>query len=458
MGFLDRLGSAMETRNDPSDDRWWSPLSEFTAQTFSGKSVTPDSALKGTVAVYAAVSLISEAVGTLPLHTYRRTEDGREKLPRTTAGPGRLARLLHDAPNPEMTAQEMWENVLGHVLLWGNHYSYIRRDGAGRPLELWPLRPDLMEVDRHRDDRGLPTGQRFYVYTLPSGEKRGFGRAEIMHITDLSTDGIKGLSRIEVARNAVGIEQAAAEYAGRFFTNSARPDGMLTTEQRLDDADTKRIRTQWDNLHRGLTKAQRVGVLHSGLQWQQIGIPPKDAQFVDIRQFQISELAMLYRIPPHMIGQVDRSTSWGTGIEQQSIGFVVYTLRPLLKRVEGAISRDMGDPDAGRTLSDDGMFAEFAVEGLLRGDMESRSSFYNKGISDGWLVPNDARSLENLPPLPGMDRPRIQSGFVLIDEDGEPVPLNQPSNDGGGLFGGRSDRIRNAYEQHLAVITNGGPS
>ena len=153
-----------------------------------------------------------------------------------------------------------------------------------------------------------------------------------------------------------------------------------------------------------------------------------------------------------MIGDLERSTSWGTGIEQQSIGFVVYTLRPLLKRNEGAIVRDLGDPDTGTTLLDGGVFAEFQVEGLLRGDMAARSSFYSSAINDGWMTPNDARSLENLPPLAGMDRPRIQSGFVLIDENGETVPLTEPS---GGLLGARSDRIRNAYARHLEELTNG---
>ena len=458
MGFFETLGRAVagETRNDPSDERWWDPIADFTAGTHAGKSVTPESAVEGTIAVYSAVGLLAETIGSLPLHTFTKTEDGREKVSPSRNGPGRIARMLHEAPNPEMSAQEYWENVEGHKLLWGNHYSFIRRDGAGRPFELWPLRPDMMTVSRRADQRGLPVGPRTYTYTLPNGETRGFGRSEILHVTDFSTDGLRGLSRIEVARNAIGIEQAAGEYAGRFFTNSARPDGVLTSDQYVGPEETQRIRTDWENLHRGLSKSQRVGVLHSGLNWQSIGMPPKDAQFIEIRRFQIGEIARLYRIPPHMIGDLERSTSWGTGIEQQSIGFVVYTLRPLLKRIEGAIARDLGDPDTGETLLDGGRFAEFQVEGLLRGDMAARSEFYSKAINDGWMVPNDARSLENLPPLAGMDRPRIQSGFVLIDENGETVPLTEPSSpDPFGLS--RSERIRSAYDQHLFEITGEGP-
>ena len=458
MGFFETIGRAVssgEVRNDPNDDRWWDPIADFTAQTFTGKSVTPESAIGGTIAVYSAVGLLAETIGSLPVHTFDKSGEGRTKVQPARDGPGRVARMLHETPNPEMSAQEFWENLVGHVLLWGNHYSYIRRDGAGRPIELWPLRPDKMTVTRKRDDRGLPVGPRRYVYTLQNGEVRGFARSDVLHVTDFSTDGLKGLSRIEVARNAIGIEQAAGEYAGRFFTNSARPDGVLTSEQYVGPEEAKRIRVDWENLHRGLSKSQRIGVLHSGLSWQSIGMPNKDAQFAEVRQFQIGEIARLYRIPPHMIGDLERSTSWGTGIEQQSIGFVVYTLRPLLKRIEGAVNRDLGDPDTGTTLLDGGRFAEFQVEGLLRGDMAARASFYSSAINDGWMVPNDARSLENMPPLPGMDRPRIQSGFVLIDEDGAPVQLNQPADP----FGlSRSERIRNAYEQHMDELANGGPS
>lgn len=445
MGILERIGEAVTVRQDANDDRWWQSLSDFVGTSASGKNVTPKSAVEGTVAVYAAVGLLAETVGTLPFHLY---DDGeiREKVgPSQGSWPGTLARMFHQSPNPEMSAHEYWETVEGHTLLWGNHYSWIRRDGAGRPQQLWPLRPDRMEVARRGNDRGLPVGPRVYVYRLESGERRGFGRSEILHVTDFATDGLKGLSRIQTARNAVGIEQAAGEYAGRFFSNSSRPDGVLTTEQRMDADDTKRIRTAWENLHRGLTKSQRVGVLHSGLQWQSIGVPPNDAQFIEQRRFQIEEIARLYRIPPHLLGAVEKSTSWGTGIEQQTIGFVVYTLRANLKRIEAAVNRDLGDPDIGETLRDGGLVPEFSVEGLLRGDMQSRAEFYSKGIQDGWLVPNDARALENRPPLPGLDRPRVPLNFALVDENGELVPVQPPADVGLS----RSERIRQAYEKHM---------
>ena len=447
MGFFDSVTRSL----GPAEKRsggWWSPLSELTHTSFTGKAITPESALYGTVAVYAAVSLLAETTGSLPLHVYRRVDArNRERISSDRGSwPGSLARMLHEAPNPEMTAQEYWESVEGHTMLWGNHYSYILRDGAGRPRELWPLRPDRMTVTRDRDARGIPVGQRRYVYHLPNGEPRGFGRSDIFHVSDFATDGIKGMSRIEVARNAIGIEQAAAEYAGRFFSNSAVPSGALVTEQKLDEPTIKQIGTQWKEAHGGLSKAQATAVLHSGIDWRTIGIPPKDSQFIELRQFQIGEIARLYRIPPHMIGDVDKSTSWGTGIEQQSIGFVVYRLRANLKRIESSIHRDLGDPDTGRTLLDDSLFAEFKVEGLLRGDMKSRSEFYSKGINDGWLTGEDVRAMENLSYLDGLDRPRIQLNMGTISEDGSIVAPSRPD------MPEQRSELLDAYERHLGDI------
>jgi HK97 family phage portal protein len=431
MGFLEQVGRSLGGREERSSERWWRPLSELTGETFSGKSVTQESALTGTVAVYAAVALLAETVGSLPLHLYDRKDDrNRVRVPSGQGWPGRLARIVHEAPNPEMSAQEYWETVEGHVNLWGNHYSFVRRDGAGNVRELWPLRPDQMEVFRLQDDRGLPVGPRRYIYRMPNGEPRGFGRSEILHVADFATDGLKGISRIEVARNAVGIEQAAAEYAGRFFSNSAVPSGALVTEQHLDQTKVEQLASQWKSAYGGLSKAQSTAILHSGIDWRAVGIPPRDAQFVELRRFQIEEIARLYRIPLHLLGDTTKETSWGTGIEQMTIGFVVYTLRSHLKRIETSVNRDLGDPDVGRTLLDGNLFAEFKVEGLLRGDMESRSNFYNKGINDGWLTPEDVRAIENLSYIPGIDRPRVPLNMALVNEDGTLDAPARPGQEG----------------------------
>jgi HK97 family phage portal protein len=395
----------------------------------TGRSVTPASALTGTVAVYAAISLLAETTGSLPCFTYRRIDDrNRERVSSTPMRwPGTLARTLHESPNPEMTAPEYWETVVGHCATWGNHFTYIERDGYGRPQQLWPLRPDMMEVLRLDGPRGIP-GPRAYVYTLPSGQKIGLNRNQVLHVMDFGTDGTVGMSPLTIARNAVAIEQAAAEYAGRFFGNSAIPGGILHTPTRLDEDAAKVIKETWQSIVGGLDNAQKVAVLHSGIDWKQVGIPPRDAQFIELRRFQIEEVARLYRIPLHLLADTTNSTSWGTGIEQMTIGFVVYTLRARLRRIESAINRDLGDVQGGHTLLDEGLFSEFQVNALLRGDMTTRSAFYASGIQNGWLTPEDVRALENLPYLEGLDRPWMPSSFGVVATDGtvKGTELNEP--------------------------------
>lgn len=411
---------------------------------FTGRSVSVESALSGTVAVYAAVALLSETVGSLPVQMFRRVSDRqRDRIAATPERwPGSLARMLRDGPNPEMTGQEYWETVEGHVDLWGNHFSLIRRAGDGRPRELWPLRPDMMEVGRVGDDSRLPTGPRFYVYTLPNGEKRGLNRAEVLHVMDFNTDGVKGRSRIEVARNAIAIEQAASEHEGRFFQNSAMPSGLLMADKPLTEEQAKDLKEQWQNLHGGISRSQGVAVLHSGVTWQAVGMPMKDAQFVELRRFQIEEVARLFRIPLHLLGDTTKETTWGTGVEQMTLGWVVYTLRSKLNRIESAINRDLGDPQAARSLLDESLFAEFKVEGLLRGDMETRAAFYASGIQNGWLTREDVRALENLSLIEGLDRPLVPLNMTVVGPDGQPSPPPEDIN-------GSRSRYVAAYEKHL---------
>lgn len=403
------------------------------AKTASGKVITPGKALEGTIAVYAAVSLRAETVGSLPLLLYRRISDAERERIRGAPlrWPMRLARMLHESPNPEMTAQEYFETVQGHVDLWGNHYSAIVRLGDGRPAELWPLRPDRMEVFRDRDARGLPIGPRRYLYTLDSGQKVRLERHEVMHVRGYGSDGIVGLSPITVARQAIGIEQAAAEFAGRFYRNSAMPGGILVTPGVLSADRLKALKRAWQDAHGGLTRAHRIAVLQGGVEWREVGMPLEDAQFVETRRFQIEEVARLYRIPLHLLGDTTKSTTWGTGIEQMTIGFVVYTIRSSLKRIELAVNRDLRNPELGETLLDEGLFAEFKVDGLLRGDMKTRAEFYQRAITNGWMTRNEVRALENLPPIEGLDDPILPANFAAVSN---------------------GNRALDAYELHLREL------
>ena len=438
-------------------------------KTATGKNVTPSVALEGTVAVYACVSLISETVGSLPCLVYRRNGDERERVrtnESTTAPrrwPGSVQRMLHESPNPEMTAQEYWELAKAHSLLWGNHYSFIERDGSGRPNALWPLRPDQMTVSRAENSRGLPVGATFYSYRLPNGEERGLNRYNILHIKEMGVDGVVGLSRIEHARQAIATEQAAGEYAGKFFANSATPSGILVTDGSLSPEKARLLKEQWQANVGGLSRAQSVAVLHSGLDYKTIGIPPKDAEFIELRRFQIEEIARLFRAPLHLIGDTSKATTWGSGIEQMTIGFVVYTLRSHLKRIELAINRDLGDAQAGKTLLDENLFVEFSVEGLLRGDSKSRSEFYSSGIQNGWLTRADVRKLENLAPVEGLEKPFVPLNMGMLGADGEiekpePEPEPEPPEQPEPGPEDEEDNIRDferAYRDHLKEMANG---
>jgi len=435
MGLRESITRALAPLGAEQRTGTWGELNAFFDQIkngtadVAGKRVTPDTAMSGTAAVHAAVGLLAETIGSLPLLTYQRQDD-RNRL-RVAAvpvrWPGSLARMLHDGPNPEMSGQEYWENVEGHVCLWGNHYSYIVRDGfSGRPTELWPLDPSQMEVFRDNDARGLPRGKRRYVYTTPDGQKVGLNRSSVFHVMDSYTDGVKGISRIQRSL-VVGIEQAAAEYAGRFFGQSAVPGGIITSPRPMSGDQVTTLRSTWQAIVGGLDRAQRVAILHSGMDYKTLGIPPKDAQFLELRKFQVAEIARLFRIPLHMLDET-AATTWGSGIEQMTIAFVVYTLRSHLRRIETAISRDLGDPDAGRTLLDENLYAEFKVDGLMRGDMAARSAFYASGIQNGWLTREDVRAFENLDPIAGLDKPFVPATMNVLGEEPPPAPEPQPDS------------------------------
>ena len=387
----------------------------------SGKTINEVTALEGTIAVFAAIDLLANSVAQMPCLLYRRIDArNRERVEETPMRfPGTLARTLHQSPNPEMTAPEYWATVVGHIASWGNHFSYIVRDEYTRGQQLWPLRPDRMEVWALNDVKGLG-GSRAYVYNLPNGQKVGLTRNEVLHVMGLSNDGLTGLSPISTAANAIGIEQAAAEYTARFFANSAVPAGILNADKPLNPEQTKHLKEQWQSIVGGLSNANRLAVLHSGITYQAVGLPPRDSEFLELRRFQIQEVARLYHIPLHLLQEVTGSTSWGTGIEQMSIGFVVYCLSPWIGRLVAAINRDLGDVAANRTLLDEGLYAEFQVNALLRGDMSSRAAFYQSGIQNSWLTPEDVRALENLPYITGLDRPQMQVNRAPIGGDGLP--------------------------------------
>ncbi len=387
MGIKSLFGFG-QARDKPVDKAADAGYSFLFGRTTSGKPVNERTAMQ-TTAVYACVRILAEAIASLPLHVYEYQDDGGKKLVHDHP----LYYLLHDEPNPEMTSFVFRETLMSHLLIWGNAYAQIIRDGAGRVLGLYPLLPDKMDVQR--DDKG----NIYYVYSRNSDENPMFKEygniklkaEDVLHIPGLGFDGLIGYSPIAMAKNAVGMTLACEEYGASFFANGANPGGVLEHPGVLKDP--SKVRESWNSVYRGVNNAHKIAVLEEGMKYQQIGIPPEEAQFLETRKFQINEIARLYRIPPHMVGDLDKSSF--SNIEQQSLEFVKYTLDPWVIRLEQSLQRSLLLPgEKGK------YFIKLNVDGLLRGDYQSRMNGYAVGRQNGWFSANDIREMENMNPIP----------------------------------------------------------
>lgn len=386
MGIKSLFGFG-QARDKPVDKAADAGYSFLFGRTTSGKPVNERTAMQ-TTAVYACVRILAEAIASLPLHVYEYQDDGGKKLVHDHP----LYYLLHDEPNPEMTSFVFRETLMSHLLIWGNAYAQIIRDGAGRVLGLYPLLPDKMDVQR--DDKG----NIYYVYSRNSDENPMFKEygniklkaEDVLHIPGLGFDGLIGYSPIAMAKNAVGMTLACEEYGASFFANGANPGGVLEHPGVLKDP--SKVRESWNSVYRGVNNAHKIAVLEEGMKYQQIGIPPEEAQFLETRKFQINEIARLYRIPPHMVGDLDKSSF--SNIEQQSLEFVKYTLDPWVIRWEQSLQRSLLLPgEKGK------YFIKLNVDGLLRGDYQSRMNGYAVGRQNGWFSANDIREMENMNPI-----------------------------------------------------------
>jgi HK97 family phage portal protein len=288
-----------QSRDGPNNSFLGSTYSFFFGSTTSGKTVNEITAMQIT-AVYACVRILSETIASLPLHTYKYTETGKEK-----AKEHPLYHLLADEPNPEMTSFVFRETLMGHLLLWGNTYAQIIRDGRGKVVALYPLLPNKMKVDR------AGNGKIYYIYSRYSDENpniKGYGdvylqKHEVLHISGLGFDGLMGYSPIAMAKNAVGMAIATEEYGTKFFSNGANPGGVLEHPGVVKDP--ARVRESWNSVYQGSTNAHRVAVLEEGMKFQSIGIPPEQAQFLETRKFQTEEICRIFRVPPHIVASDD---------------------------------------------------------------------------------------------------------------------------------------------------------
>jgi HK97 family phage portal protein len=350
-------------------------------------------------AVYACVRVLSEAVAGLPLHFYRyRDGGGKEK-----ALDHPLYFLLHDEPNTEMTSFVWRETTMTHLLLWGNAYSQIIRNGKNQVLGLYPLQPDKMKVDRDEE------GQIFYTYQSSKGPV-DLSTSEILHVPGLGFDGVLGYSPIAMAKNAVGLAIASEEYGAAFFANGAAPGGVLEHPGTLKDP--AKIRESWNAAFGGSRNSGKVAVLEEGLKYTPITLSPEQAQFLETRKFQLNEIARIFRVPPHMVGDLEKSSF--SNIEQQSLEFVKYTVGPWISRLEQALTRALLTTDDKKKY-----FIRFNVDGLLRGDYKSRMEGYAIGRQNGWMSANDIRELEN------HDRISEEEGGDLYLINGNMLPLKE---------------------------------
>nr|WP_236842376.1 phage portal protein [Boudabousia tangfeifanii] len=357
-------------------------------------------------AVYACVRILAEAVASLPLHLYQEREGSTGGSERAVGHP--LYRVLHDEPNAEMTSFVFRETLMTHLLLWGNAYAQVIRNGRGEVIGLYPLLPSQMVVDRDPD-----TGLLRYTYRPQTAGKPPvvvLSPADVLHIPGLGFDGLVGYSPIQMARNAIGMGLACEEYGARFFANGAAPGGVLEHPGTIRDP--ARVRESWQSTFGGSENAGKIAVLEEGMKYTPIGISPEQAQFLETRKFQINEIARIFRIPPHMVGDLEKSSF--SNIEQQSLEFVKYTLDPWVIRWEQALTKTL------LTGADREKYSiAFNLEGLLRGDYASRMQGYAVARQNGWMSANDIRQLENLDLIP-----EDQGGDLYL-VNGNMLPLNQ---------------------------------
>jgi len=404
------------SRDKPEDgrrpkNRSGGTLGFLFGSTTSGKAVNERTAMQ-TSAVYACVRILSESIAGLPLHVYHYNRDGgKERTPRHP-----LYRLLHDEPNSEMTSFVFRETLMAHLLIYGNAYAQIIRNGNGQPIALYPLLPNKMDVSRSK------SGELLYTYYRDADEaglnaKGGYitlRKDEVLHIPGLGFDGLIGYSPIAMAKNAIGMALATEDYGAAFFANGANPGGVLEHPGVIKPEQADRLRESWQSQFGG-ANAHRVAVLEEGLKFHQMSIPPEQAQFLETRKFQINEIARIFRVPPHMVGDLEKSSF--SNIEQQSLEFVKYTLDPWVVRWEQSLQQSLLLPSEKTSI-----FIKFNLDGLLRGDYQSRMNGYAVGRQNGWMSANDIRELEDMNRIP------TEEGGDLYLVNGNMLPLSQAGN------------------------------
>lgn len=342
--------------------------------------IVPGNAL-GVSDAYACIRALADAAASLPLHVYRRTANGRERIDNCTAE-------LLERPSPATTQAGLVGQIAAHLNLWGNAYVGKYRDADGRIAQLALLPPDRVQVE-------LAGGEVVFTVHNTAGAATRHGLNDIVHIRALSTDGLVGLSPVRQARRTLELSRSLSDYATRFFENDARPGGILKVDQAATGEQVDRLRDSWNAGHRGTTHAGRIAVVSGGVEFVEIGMPADDAQFLEQRKLSATETARIFRVPPWVIGAEDGGSLTYSNTESQSLHFATYSLRPWLVAIEQALSND-------RDLFARSTFCEFKLDALLRADSRSRAEVYRLALDPvtGWMTRAEVRRLENLDPEP----------------------------------------------------------
>ena len=351
-----------------------------------GMRVTPETAMK-TGVYFACARIVAETVASLPLHLYRRVSD--EVTERATNVP--LYTVLARRPNSWQTRYEWIEQMCLHLGFYGSAYNLKVPGVRGSVTELHPLHPAGMEVQQE-DDRSLT-----YLYRDPgTGRQVVYRDDQIMHVRWLSFDGINGAVPIDLGKDAINLARSLEKYASTFYANNAQPGVILHTDQALPREVREQLRDQWNNRHSGPGRAGQTAILSNGLKADTISATNQESQLAELWLQALLAVCRVWRMPPHMVQELGRAT-WGN-LSSEMVSFEKFTIQPWLRRIEGAIERDLlGD--------DDNLYAEFLVEGLLRSDITTRYQAYEVGIRNGWLTPDEVRRKENMGPMPEQSKP-----------------------------------------------------
>lgn len=375
-------------------------------QGYAGETVTEASVLALSTA-WACVNLLAGTIASLPLMVYRTDRSGARQV----APDHPLYRILHDSPNLDQTALDFWEYGCASIELRGNMHATISRSGS----KVTALTPIYAPVQARR----LPGGEIRYAWS-EDGRSYDVEASEVFHVRGFGGHPLSGLSTLAFGRNTFSLATAIDRAAGETFANGLRPSGVLTFDKFLNDAQRQTVEDKLVGKFAGAMNAGRPMVLEGGTTWTQLTINPEDAQMLQSRSFSVEEVCRFFGVPPFMVGHTEKSTSWGTGLEQQTLAFQKFTLRRRLKRIEQSIAKQLLTP-ADRA---NGITVEFNLEGLLRGDSAARSAFYIAALTNGWMTINEVRALENLPPVRGGDVPRMQMQNQPITAGGRGIGDN----------------------------------